>query len=117
MKKLAMLVAGLGMGLAAYAGATPEYPGGQEAMDAYISDNLKYPAAAQANGIEGTVDVAFMVNTDGSIGTIKIVRMIDPDLEAEAIRLVKGMPAWIPAEKNGQPIDAQTQVQINFVLP
>lgn len=117
MKKLAMLVAGLGMGLVAYAGAVPEYPGGKEAMDQYISENLKYPKSAQDNGIEGTVDVSFMVKADGSIGTIKIVRMIDPDLEAEAIRLVKGMPAWTPADNNGKPVDAPAQVQINFVLP
>lgn len=112
-----MLVAGLGMGLAAYAGAVPEYPGGQEAMDQYISENLKYPKSAQDNGIEGTVDLNLTVKPDGSIGTIKIVRMIDPDLEAEAIRLVKGMPAWTPADKNGTPVEAPAQVQINFVLP
>ena len=112
-----MLVAGLGMGLAAYAGDVPEYPGGQEAMDQYISENLKYPKSAQDNGIEGTVDLNLTVKPDGSIGTIKIVRMIDPDLEAEAIRLVKGMPAWTPADKNGTPVEAPAQVQINFVLP
>lgn len=112
-----MILAGIGMSFAVYAGDTPEYPGGKEALDSYIAENLKYPAAAAANGIEGTVDVAFMVYANGSIGTIKIVRMIDPDLEAEAIRLVKGMPAWTPADKNGTPVEAPAQVQINFVLP
>lgn len=102
---------------AAVAGPKPEYPGGEEALKEYIDTNLKYPQAAIDNGIEGVVDVAFIVKTDGSIGAIKIVRMVDPDLETEAIRLVKGMPAWIPADQNGTPIDAQTQVDINFVLP
>lgn len=117
MKKIAMIVAGLGMGLAVHAATTPQYPGGETAMNTYITENLKYPATAQANGIEGAVDVAFTVKADGSIGAIKIVRMVDPDLEAEAIRLVKSMPAWIPADKNGTPVDAQTQVKINFELP
>lgn len=110
-------MAGLLFAGAAYAGPKPEYPGGQDALNQYISTNLKYPQAAKDNGIEGVVDVAFTVKADGSIGAIKIVRMIDPDLEEEAIRLVKGMPAWTPADKNGQPVDAQTQVEINFVLP
>lgn len=109
--------AGLLLAGAAYAGPNPEYPGGDAALKEYISTNLKYPQAAIDNGIEGVVDVAFIVKADGSIGSIKIVRMVDPDLESEAIRLVKGMPAWTPADKNGQPIDAQTQVEINFVLP
>ena len=107
-----MLMAGT-----AFAGPKPEYPGGQQALQEYITTNLKYPDTAKANGIEGTVDVAFTVKTDGTIGAIKIVRMVDPDLEAEAIRLVKGMPAWTPADNNGKPVDAQTQVQINFLLP
>lgn len=117
MKKLA-IVAALVMGFTgAFAADKPEFPGGKAALDKYIVTNLKYPQIAIDNGIEGVVDVAFIVKTDGSIGSIKIVRMVDPDLESEAIRLVKGMPAWIPAEKNGVPVDAGTQVDINFVLP
>lgn len=112
-----MLAAGLLMAGAAFAGPKPEYPGGQAALDQYLQTNLKYPQAAKDNGIEGTVDVAFLVKTDGSIGAIKIVRMVDPDLESEAIRLVKGMPAWIPADKNGTPVDAQAQIQVIFLLP
>lgn len=117
MKKIMLAMAGLLLSGVAYAASEPQYPGGKEALDNYLSSNLKYPQSAIDNGIEGVVDVAFIVKTDGSIGSIKIVRMVDPDLESEAIRLVKGMPAWIPADKNGQPIDAQTQVEVNFVLP
>ena len=103
---------------AAFAGVKPEYPGGQKALDTYLSSNMRYPEAAKANGIEGVVDVAFVVKADGSIGAIKIVRMVDPDLETEAIRLVKGMPAWIPADNgSGQPVDAQTMIEVTFVLP
>ena len=116
-RKIIAVAAGLLFTGMAFAGPAPEYPGGKDAMNQYISSNLKYPDAAKANGIEGVVDVAFTVKADGSIGAIKIVRMVDPDLEQEAIRLVKGMPAWTPADQNGQPVDAQTQVQITFTLP
>lgn len=116
MKKLFTLIAALFLTFVVKAASTPEYPGGQQALDAYIASNMKYPETAKANGIEGAVDVAFTVKADGSIGTIKIVRMLDPDLEAEAIRLVKSMPKWTPADNNGTPVDAQTQIQINFVL-
>lgn len=117
MKKIAVIAAAMAMGAAAYAGPVPQYPGGEAAMKEYIAENMKYPEAAKNNGIEGDVDVAFTVKADGSIGSIKIVRMIDPDLEAEAIRLIKSMPAWTPADKNGSPVDSQTQIKINFVLP
>lgn len=117
MKKFLLFTAGLLFGAVAFAGPKPEYPGGDSALQSYLSSNMKYPQSAIDNGIEGIVDVAFTVKADGSIGAIKIVRMVDPDLESEAIRLVKNMPAWTPADKNGQPVDAQTQVQVNFVLP
>lgn len=118
MKKLMTLIAGLILTATAFAAApAPQYPGGDEALKTYLTSNMKYPQTAIDNGIEGVVDVAFVVKADGSIGSIKIVRMVDPDLESEAIRLVKGMPAWIPAEQNGKPVDAQTQVEVNFVLP
>ena len=114
-----MILAGASLILAtaAFAADKPEFPGGKAALDAYLSKNMKYPQSAIDNGIEGVVDVAFLVRTDGSIGTIKIVRMVDPDLESEAIRLVKGMPAWTPADKNGTPVEAPAQVEVNFVLP
>ena len=98
------------------AGEKPEFPGGQAALDKYLADNVRYPASAKENGVEGIVGVQFIVHTDGSLGTIKIIRMVDPDLEQEAIRVVKNMPAWIPADKNGSPVEASAQVSVPFTL-
>lgn len=106
----------LGMAFALMAAETPQYPGGEDALNKYITSNMKYPAAARDNGIEGVVNLTFTVNIDGSIGSIKVVRMVDPDLEQEAIRLVKSMPAWTPAEKNGQPVAADATVAVSFSL-
>lgn len=92
------------------------YPGGDAAMQAYIEHNLVYPSMPKEMGIEGVVPVEFTVKTDGSIGTIRILRMIDPDLEQEAIRLVKNMPAWTPATEDGTPVESSAKVQISFSL-
>ncbi len=94
-----------------------QYPGGTAKLTEYIEANRNYPAAAMRNGIEGIVDVRFLVKQDGSREQLSIVRLVDPDLEAEALRLVKGMPAWIPANVNGKPVDSQATVQIPFMLP
>lgn len=102
--------------ISAYAADKPSFPGGEGALDKYIKENLKYPAAAKETGVEGVVAVSFIVAPDGSLGTIKIVRMVDPDLEQEAIRLVKNMPAWIPADKDGSPIEAPAEVDVAFIL-
>ena len=116
MKRFILAFGVLAATFAAYALDKPSFPGGVDALNKYISANMVYPQVAKDNGVEGVVSVQFVVNADGTLGTIKIVRMVDPDLEQEAIRLVKKMPAWIPAEENGSPIEAPAEVDIPFVL-
>lgn len=118
MKKLLMTIAlAAGMTAMASADSAPAYPGGETALQTYLSENMKYPKMAEDNGIEGVVTVEFAVRTDGTIGQIKIVRMLDPDLEQEAIRLVKSMPAWTPAEKGGNPVEQTVTLPVKFTLP
>lgn len=105
-----------GIAMSVKAAEEPAYPGGKEAMDKFIAATLKYPAPAKDNGVEGVVNVQFTVNADGTIGAIKILRMVDPDLEQEAIRIVKKMPAWIPADKDGVAVESTATVAIPFVL-
>lgn len=115
-KRIISLLAFAGISLGAMAADTPSFPGGKEALDKFISTNLVYPQTSKSLGVEGVVTLQFIVNTDGSIGTIKVVRMIDPDLEQEAIRIVKKMPAWIPADKDGVPVESTAEVSVPFVL-
>lgn len=117
MKKILLTVAiGAASAIGAFAGTPASFPGGEAARDAYISSHLQYPPQAKENGIEGVVCVLFTVKTDGTIGNIKIKRMVDPDLEAESIRIVKSMPAWIPATEADQPIESITEIEIPFTL-
>lgn len=117
MKRMIMsLVAATVIAVAANAKETPTYPGGEEAMKKFIAENLQYPASAIENEVEGVVTVSFTVAPDGTLSNFKIVRMIDPDLEKEAVRIVKKMPAWIPADKDGTPVEAPAKVRIEFNL-
>ncbi len=120
MKRLFILSLSLiiGFALSAYANnSQPSYPGGEEALRNYLSENIQYPPMAAEMGIEGVVTVEFMVKADGSIGNAKIVRMVDPDLEDEALRIVNSMPRWNPASKDGVPADAWFSLPIKFILP
>lgn len=118
MKKLLLTIGIAVCSVAAMIAAeTPAYPGGDAAMNEYITSNLKYPASALETGVEGVVTIGFIVNTDGSLKDIKVVKMVDPDLEKEAVRLVSGMPSWIPADQGGTPVEAPAKVDISFVLP
>lgn len=123
MKKYLSLIASMALAATAMAQTAQSdtipasFPGGEKALASYISKNLKYPQPSINNGIEGVVNVKFIVKTDGSLDKISIVRLVDPDLEAEAIRLVKGMPTWNPATVSGTPVDSKSNLQITFSLP
>lgn len=100
----------------AKADTEPTFPGGKDALDKFITENTRYPQVSKDNGVEGIVLVGFIVTTDGSLNNIKVIKFVDPDLETEAVRVVRLMPAWIPAEKNGTPIEAPSKVEIPFIL-
>ena len=115
MKKFLILIA---LAIPAFFANASEasFKGGQEALAAYLASNVHYPVTAMENGIEGVVTLQFVVKPDGSIGSIKAVRMTDPDLEAEAIRVVKGMPAWVPAEEGGKAVESTVTLPVTFRL-
>ena len=116
MKKFFTVMALLGASLMVYADDKPTFPGGQEALNKYIYDNTNYPEIAKENGVEGIVVIGFLVTTEGSIKDAKVLKFVDPDLEKEALRVVVGMPAWIPAQENGTPIEAPSKVDVPFIL-
>lgn len=117
MKKIITTIAALGMATAAMAATPASYPGGEKAAQEYIENNLRYPAMARENGVEGVVTVSFTVNADGSLSAFKIKRMVDPDLETEALRLVKAMPKWTPAMNDaGAPVVSSAEIKVPFIL-
>ena len=94
----------------------PEYPGGQAALFEYLQKNVKYPADAEKKKVEGRVLVTFVVNTDGSITDIEVVRKTFPSLDAEAVRVISGMPRWKPGEQKGQKVRVKYTVPLPFRL-
>ena len=89
----------------------PTYEGGDEALMKYIGENLKYPEEAKERGLQGRVVVGFIIEKDGSLTDVKVLRSVDRALDAEALRVVKGMPKWIPGRQNGQ------CVRVRYLLP
>ena len=89
----------------------PTYEGGDAALMKYIGENLKYPEEAKERGLQGRVVVGFIIEKDGSLTNFKVLRAVDRALDAEALRVVKGMPKWIPGRQNGQ------CVRVSYLLP
>ena len=95
----------------------PEFPGGQQALFKYLSENVKYPVIAQENGIQGRVICQFVVNKDGPIVDVEVVRSGgDASLDKEAVRVIKSMPKWKPGKQRGKAVRVKYTVPVNFRL-
>ena len=95
----------------------PEFPdGGMPGLMKYLSANIRYPEAAHKAGTQGRVTVQFVVGKDGSIGNVSILRGVDPALDAEAIRVISGMPKWKPGTQKGEPVNVKYTVPVMFRL-
>jgi len=94
----------------------PEFVGGQAAMYAWLSKNIKYPAAASRANISGKVFVSFTVNTDGSITDAQVLKGLGFGTDEEAVRVVKSMPRWKPGKQSGRPVRVKYNLPISFQL-
>lgn len=94
----------------------PEFPGGTEALQKYLSQSVRYPVIAQENGIQGRVYIQFVINQNGEVTNATILRGVDPSLDREALRVVEAMPKWKPGKQRNRPVRVSYTVPINFVL-
>lgn len=94
----------------------PEFPGGIQELMSFLSKNIKYPASAMKNNIQGRVIVQFVVEKDGTPTEFNVIRSVDPTLDAEALRVMKEMPKWKPGMRKGQAVRVKYTVPVSFKL-
>ena len=92
------------------------FPGGDGKMKEWLSRNVKYPAVAEENGVQGRVIVRFVVGKDGSISKASVIRSVDPSLDKEALRVVRAMPRWMPSKIGGEAVAVWMKLPVTFSL-
>lgn len=94
----------------------PEYPGGLNGLMRHIGSNLRYPASAQENRIQGKVVVNIVVEKNGSVTILGTSGANNPDLVKEAKRVVATLSGFTPGKMNGKPVRVKMSLPINFRL-
>ena len=85
-------------------------------LNAYIASNLRYPLSARKEKKEGRVSLRFVVRDDGRITDVEVRKGLDPEMDTEAIRIIKGMPAWKPGKQNGRAVNCYFSLPVVFQL-
>ena len=97
----------------------PSFNGGDaNEFSKWVNANLRYPADAKAEKVQGRVVVTFDVKEDGKVGNVKVLRGVQgyPSLEAEAVRVISESPAWKPGEKEGKKVPVTYTFPVTFSL-
>jgi protein TonB len=84
-------------------------------MQKHISKNFRYPEIAQEMGIQGRVNVMFVIQKDGSIGGVRM-RGPDKNLEKEAARIIDKLPKMVPGKQRGRAVRVPFSIPITFRL-
>jgi protein TonB len=86
----------------------------------FIYQNIKFPAVARENGIQGTVVVNFVVNDDGSVTEVQVLRDIGGGCGDEAKRVVELMnnlpDKWTPGRQRGKAVRVSYTLPVKFRL-
>ena len=94
----------------------PEFNGGSEALNKFLSGHIKYPPEAKERQAQERIYVGFVIEKDGSLTNIKVLKGNDASLKNEAMRIVKLLPPWQPGILNGKPVRVQYTIPITFKL-
>ncbi len=85
-------------------------------MSKFIQKYLKYPKRAKENNIEGTVYIRMTIDSKGKVTDAMIKEDIGYGCGEEALRVVKMMPNWFPATKDGKAVASTQTIPIAFKL-
>lgn len=89
------------------------YPGGRDALNAFIARSLRFPSGETR---EGSMGVRFVVDAAGQVSQPAFINTLGPAYERELIQVLRRMPAWTPARQDGIPVASYQTVRVRFVM-
>lgn len=90
------------------------YPGGAATLLRFVSENLRYPAEARQEEVQGIVVLRFVVQKDGTVGKVQVTKSLTPETDREAERVVKSLKKFLPARQDGRPVAVWFTLPIRF---
>jgi len=95
----------------------PSFPGGQSALEDYVTNNIEYPQMAIDDNKEGTVNVQFVVDENGKIENAKVVgNKLGDGLDDESVQVISKMPKWEPGKVKGKNVKTRLTLPLTYKL-
>ena len=95
----------------------PAYPGGQSALEDYVTNNIEYPQMAIDDNKEGTVLVQFVIDENGKVEDANVVgSKLGDGLDEEAARVISKMPKWEPGKVKGKNVKTRLVMAVTYKI-
>lgn len=94
----------------------PMYEGGNKALRAFVGQHLRYPEAALAQKIEGTVHVEYDIDHKGDVVDARVIGGLGAGLDEEAMRVVRLLKFTVTKHR-GVRVLFHNRIQVHFRLP
>ena len=95
----------------------PIYPGGLTAMRQLIRKELKMPAEALKEKIEGSVYIRYGIDYNGMVSEVKILQSLGYGCDEEAERVVRLFKFKVPKIPRKLRVAFNKTIRIHFKLP
>lgn len=82
----------------------------------WVYQYLKYPERALRDGIQGRVQVDFIVEKDGRVTNVKVSKGVSEELDAEAVKVISASPKWKAGRVDGEKVRTAMTVPVEFRL-
>lgn len=92
------------------------YPGGPEALYAFIYKNTVYPQIALETETQGEAVVEFCVKEDGTIGEVFMLKSLSPECDKALMDAVRKLKRFLPAKEKGKPVPSWFKMSVSFNL-
>ncbi|MBL7940217.1 MAG: energy transducer TonB [Flavobacteriales bacterium] len=92
----------------------PSFPGGPEAMNAYLKKKLAYLNDFLDENTQGTVHIEFTIAESGAVEDARVKHGVNQTLDSEALKAVRQMPKWIPGTIGGKPTSVRLVIPVKF---
>jgi|GEM_PF-3013613 TonB family protein len=94
----------------------PIFPNGNDRLGEYLKKSTMYPKSLLYTKAKETIIVKFTVEINGQLTNIEVLNKSDSAFEAEAIRVIKCMPDWIPGSQDGVKVRVYQMLPIRFCI-
>lgn len=93
----------------------PSFPGGHEALQRYMKENLVLPPDSNHTG-SGKVIASFIITEEGKVNGTRILKGFSKEADAAVLKVIKSMPDWEPGKVARQPVKVRVSLPVEIHL-